>query len=86
VRPGAFVLFALFLNASTAVFAQQCPTPSEAARTTKPEDRSEVFPERRQQIQAALALQSYAVLTLGDSIMQLWSDERLDSVFGTKAT
>jgi platelet-activating factor acetylhydrolase IB subunit beta/gamma len=78
------IALALVLNASTTVLAQHCAAPADNAATIQPVDRSEVFPERRQQIQASLALQSYAVLTLGDSIMQLWSDERLDGIFGTK--
>jgi platelet-activating factor acetylhydrolase IB subunit beta/gamma len=82
VRQTAFILSALFLAAPLSAFAQTCPSPSEAATTMKPVDRSEIRPERRQKIQSALASQSYGVITLGDSIMEGWRETRLDSIFG----
>lgn len=49
----------------------------------KAASRVEVRPDRQEQIKSALTAKHYDVITLDDSIMEGWSEERLGQTFGT---
>lgn len=63
--------------------AQSCFSPASDAATIKPVSKVAVRPDRQEQIKSALVAGHYDVITLGDSIMEGWSEGRLGNIFGT---
>ncbi|MFL9872644.1 SGNH/GDSL hydrolase family protein [Paraburkholderia megapolitana] len=83
---GALVLLTSLLSpqahAQTGAPAMSCPAPSSAIATTTPTPRPTAWIEQQAAVQHDLAAHSYQVITLGDSIMQGWSETRLASATG----
>ena len=73
---------AILLAISSGSHAAGCPSPSSPRPTTTPTARPNVWVAQQQAVQRNLAAHSYQAITLGDSIMQGWSEARLGSAMG----
>ncbi len=77
------IIWLLLVLGGPCSFAQSCLSPQVGAITVREAERSAILPERQERIQNSLATHRYDVITLGDSIMQLWEEPRLEDIFGS---
>ncbi|WP_157817098.1 GDSL-type esterase/lipase family protein [Bradyrhizobium sp. SK17] len=77
------ILLAVLLGLSTAASAATCPAaPAAPVATTTPAARPDAWVPQQEELRRRLAAQSFDAITFGDSIMQGWSEARLQQAMG----
>lgn len=76
------ILWAALLGFSTAASAAACPTPTAPVAATTPTPRPDAWVPQQEDLRRRLAEHSFDAITFGDSIMQGWSEARLQQAMG----